>query len=105
MKRIGVFICAAICCLSILSIFLCGCSDTIGILSAADECGFETSGKEYTEDGDFLWCVATPYMRNSCFELQDDKLIIYDGDVYIYHSKDGSFLGIENEENLDLDYN
>ena len=59
----------------------------------------------YTEDGDFLWCVATPYMRNSCFELQDDKLIIYDGDVYIYHSKDGSFLGIENEENLDLDYN
>ena len=37
----------------------------------------------YTEDGKFLWCVATPYMRNSFFELQDNKLIIYDGDAYI----------------------
>ena len=58
----------------------------------------------YTEDGEFLWCVATPYMRNSYFELQDDKLIIYDGDAYIYDSQNGSFLGIENEENLNLNY-
>lgn len=58
----------------------------------------------YTENGDFLWCVATPYMRNSYFELQSDKLIICDGDAYIYDSKNGSFLGIENEENLDLNY-
>ena len=40
----------------------------------------------YTEKGEFLWCVATPYMRNSYFELQDDKLIICDGDAYIYDS-------------------
>ena len=59
----------------------------------------------YTEEGKFLWCVATPYMRNSYFELQDDKLIIYDGDAYIYDSKSGSFLGIEDEEDLDLNYN
>ena len=59
----------------------------------------------YTEAGTFLWCVATPYMRNSCFELQDDKLIIYDADAYIYDSKSGAFLGLENEENLDLSYN
>ncbi len=59
----------------------------------------------YTEDGNFLWCVATPYMRNSYFELQDGKLIICDGNAYIYDSQNGSFLGIENEENLDLDYN
>ena len=59
----------------------------------------------YTEEGKFLWCVATPYMRNSYFELQDDKLIIYDGDAYIYNSQNGSFCGYENEENLDLDYN
>ena len=58
----------------------------------------------YTEEGKFLWCVATPYMRNSYFELQDDKLIIYDGDAYIYDSQNGSFLGIENEENLNLNY-
>jgi hypothetical protein len=43
-------------------------------------------------------------MRNSYFELQDDKLIIYDGDAYIYDSQNGSFLGIENEENLNLNY-
>jgi len=59
----------------------------------------------YTEEGDFLWCVATPYMRNIHFELQDDKLIICDGDAYIYDSKSGSFLAIENEEELDLNYN
>lgn len=59
----------------------------------------------YTEDGEFLWCVATPYMRNSFFKLQNDKLIIYDGDAYIYDSQNASFLGIESEENLDLDYN
>ena len=59
----------------------------------------------YTEKGEFLWCVATPYMRNSYFELQDDKLIIYGGDAYIYDSKSGSFLGIEDEEDLDLNYN
>ena len=58
----------------------------------------------YSEEGEFLWCVATPYMRNSYFELQDDKLIIYDGDAYIYDSKNGSFLGVENEENLNLNY-
>jgi hypothetical protein len=44
-------------------------------------------------------------MRNSCFELQGDNLIVYNGDAYIYDSKNGSFLGIENEENLDLNYN
>lgn len=59
----------------------------------------------YTEEGKFLWCVATPYMRNSYFELQDNKLIIYNGDAYIYDARNGSFLGIENEENLSLNYN
>lgn len=59
----------------------------------------------YTETGTFLWCVATPYMRNSCFELQDNKLIIYDADAYIYDSKSGAFLGVENEEDLNLSYN
>lgn len=58
----------------------------------------------YTESGEFLWCVATPYMRNSRFELQDNKLIIYDGDAYIYDAESGAFLGLEDEENLNLDY-
>ena len=58
----------------------------------------------YTETGKFLWCVATPYIRNSNFELQEEKLIIYGDGAYIYNSKDGTFLGLENEENLDLGY-
>lgn len=58
----------------------------------------------YSESGEFLWAVATPYLRNSYFELQDNKLIIYDNNAYIYNSKNGEFLGIENEENLDLNY-
>lgn len=59
----------------------------------------------YSESGEFLWAVATPYIRNSYFELQDNKLIIYDDDAYIYNSKSGEFLGIESAEDLDLNYN
>ena len=59
----------------------------------------------YTEEGTFLWCVATPYLRNSGFVLQDGKLIIYDSEAYVYDSENGSFLGIEQEENLDLNHN
>lgn len=60
----------------------------------------------YTYTGDFLWTVATPYIRNSYFELQDDKLIIYGtgNEAYIYNSKTGEFIGLETEENLTLDY-
>lgn len=59
----------------------------------------------YSESGEFLWSVATPYLRNSDFELVDDKLIIYDGEAYIYNSETGEFLGLDNEENLELSYN
>lgn len=58
----------------------------------------------YTETGEFLWCVSTPYMRNSYFELKDGKLIIYDVDAYIYDAKSGSFIGLDNADNLDLSY-
>ncbi len=59
----------------------------------------------YSESGEFLWAVATPYIRYSYFELQEDKLIIYGDDAYIYNSANGEFLGIEKVENLDLEYN
>lgn len=58
----------------------------------------------YSESGDFLWAVATPYIRNTCFELQDNKLIIYDDNAYIYNSRNGEFLGIESVENSELNY-
>lgn len=58
----------------------------------------------YTETGEFLWAVATPYIRNSYFELQGDTLIIYGEGAYVYDSRDGSFLAYKNEEDLSLSY-
>lgn len=58
----------------------------------------------YTENGEFLWCVGTPHLRNTDFELQDGKLLIYDGSAYVYDSLNGEFIGLENEENLNLSY-
>lgn len=54
----------------------------------------------YTEDGKFLWCVATPKMNYPRIELQDDKLFIYSKDAYIYDAKSGEFLEIQNIENV-----
>ena len=58
----------------------------------------------YTEAGEFLWCVATPRMRNSHFELQDNQLIISFGEAYIYDAKNGAFLGIQDKDDLNLNY-
>ncbi len=58
----------------------------------------------YTESGDFLWAVATPYIRGSSFGLQDGKLIIYGDGAYLYDAADGTFLGFEQEANLQLRY-
>lgn len=58
----------------------------------------------YTESGEFLWAVATPYIRNSYFELQDDTLIIYGDTAYLYDSRDGSFLVRRNADELSLSY-
>lgn len=59
----------------------------------------------YDESGKFLWAVATPYIRNSYFDLQEGRLIICGGDdAYIYNSADGKFLGTEKEEDLNLKY-
>ena len=43
-------------------------------------------------------------MRNDCFELQHDKLIIYDDSIYVYSSADGEFIGCAKEDDFDLDY-
>ena len=58
----------------------------------------------YTESGEFLWAVSTPYLRNSYFELQVDRVIIYNDEAYIYSSADGSFIGCVNAEDLSLEY-
>ena len=47
----------------------------------------------YTEEGDFLWAVSTPYLRNSTFQLLDGTLAIRNyTDAYLYSATDGTFL-------------
>lgn len=56
----------------------------------------------YDGQGDFLWSVGTPWMRNSEFELLNGELVIFNGDAYRYDAADGSFLGLAKEEDLPI---
>ena len=58
----------------------------------------------YTEDGTFLWAVSTPYLRNVYFAIWDEKLIIYNGDAYVYDAADGSFLELSDIDTLGLNH-
>lgn len=57
----------------------------------------------YSENGSFLWAVATPYIRNTDFILREGKLILYgNGDAYIYRATDGVFVEYRDEDDLGL---
>ena len=57
----------------------------------------------YTENGSFLWAVATPYIRNTDFLLRDGNLILYgNGDAYIYRAGDGTFVENRNTDGMAL---
>ena len=43
----------------------------------------------YTEDGEFLWAVSAPYMRNVDFALLDGRLLV---NSFVYDAADGTFL-------------
>jgi len=58
----------------------------------------------YTSGGEFLWAVSTPYLRNAYFSLTKEELIIYNDQAYIYNSRDGSYIGVQSADSLDLDY-
>lgn len=59
----------------------------------------------YSINGNFLWAVSTPYLRNAYFELSADQLIIYNGDsAYFYSSSNGSFVKKEDADKYDLSY-
>ena len=49
----------------------------------------------YTEDGEFLWAVSAPYMRNVDFALLDGRLFV---NSFVYDAADGTFLERLNEE-------
>ena len=57
----------------------------------------------YSENGGFLWAVATPYIRNTDFILREGNLILYgNGDAYIYRSADGVFVEYRPTDELEL---
>lgn len=59
----------------------------------------------YDENGNFLWAVSTPYLRNAFFEPSDGRLIIYNhSDTYIYNSANGAFIEKTASDELDLEY-
>lgn len=59
----------------------------------------------YSEEGEFLWAVSTPYLRNAYFELSENRLIVYNSyDAYVYDSENGAFIEKINSEDYELDY-
>ena len=53
----------------------------------------------YSEQGEFLWAVSTPYLKNVYFEIREDKLYVYNSEAYVYSLSDGVFITvIENVE-------
>ena len=48
----------------------------------------------YTEDGEFLWAVSTPYQRNVVFTLMNGKLLV---NGFAYDAADGTFLELLDE--------
>ncbi|MBE6584968.1 MAG: hypothetical protein E7645_00405 [Ruminococcaceae bacterium] len=59
----------------------------------------------YTENGEFLWAVSTPYLRNAYFEIHPEELVIYGNDnAYIYNAQSGAFIRKIPSNSLDLSY-
>lgn len=59
----------------------------------------------YSEEGQFLWAVSTPYLRNVYFELSGNQLIIYNSaDAYIYNSSNGIFVEKKKTDDIELNY-
>ncbi len=46
----------------------------------------------YSEDGDFLWAVSTPYLRSTYFAIEDGRLIVYNAEAFVYAASDGTFI-------------
>ena len=61
----------------------------------------------YNTSGEFLWAVATPYLRNSYFDISDEHLFIYDSEyAYIYNVENGAFVSktLVDETKFEFDY-
>ena len=61
----------------------------------------------YNTSGEFLWAVATPYLRNSYFDISDEHLYIYDSEyAYVYNVENGAFVSktLVDELEMEFDY-
>lgn len=59
----------------------------------------------YDYDGNFIWAVSVPYLRNSYFELRQSNLIIYNYEnAYIYDIEDKRFISKSLPEAMDLEF-
>ena len=56
----------------------------------------------YDTQGRFQWAVATPYLHDTHFLLEEDRLLIYYQEAYLYDATTGAFLGLAEESALDL---
>ena len=58
----------------------------------------------YSGEGEFLWAVSTPYLRNSYFAIVSGQLVIYSGDVaYVYDAANGTFITKTDTESLNIE--
>jgi|GEM_PF-855054 len=59
----------------------------------------------YDQEGNFMWAVSVPYLRNSYFDLNEKELIVYnDNDAYIYNIKNRAFVNKESSDDLNLSF-
>lgn len=57
----------------------------------------------YNSNGEFLWAVSAPYLRNCDFILTKDTLIISGKDSYIYNCHNGEFIEKINTNDFNME--
>lgn len=55
----------------------------------------------YDREGNFLWAVSSPYMKNARFLLTETELIIFGKEAFVYNVENGSFKEVRDTDGLD----
>lgn len=54
----------------------------------------------YDRDGEFLWAVSAPYMKNARFLLTETELIIFGKEAFVYDVENGGFKEVRDTDGL-----
>ncbi len=54
----------------------------------------------YDREGNFLWAVSAPYMKNARFLLTETELIIFGKEAFVYDVENGGFKEVRNTDGL-----